>query len=162
MRAPGRRHGVFLSFPMPVPSMRDGFSLPRSSWIALLSIAHRYEFLNVRERAIREIYDPQGNWDKGNSGSVPVLDPEPPDDLTLLLTAEEYDVPLQQVLPTLVELVMRKETLTETEITRLSATTLHRLSRAREDYLRTSVLFNLGHNKVAEGIVCDIWPAGKK
>jgi hypothetical protein len=39
-------------------SMHDGFSLPQSSWIALLSIAHHYEFLNVRERAIREIYDP--------------------------------------------------------------------------------------------------------
>ena len=158
------RYFVLPSFPALVPSMHDGFSIPRSSWIALLSIAHRYEFLNVRERAIREIYDPQGNWDRGKSGSDLVLDPEPPDNLTLLLTAEKYDVPLQQVLPTLVELVMRKETLSETEITSLSATTLHRLSRAREDYIRTkqTALFNVGHNKVAEGIVCYIWPAGKK
>jgi hypothetical protein len=33
------------------------FRLPQSSWMALLSIAHRYEFMTVRERAIREIYD---------------------------------------------------------------------------------------------------------
>ena len=34
------------------------FTLSQESWIALpgLSITHRYEFLNVRERAIREIY----------------------------------------------------------------------------------------------------------
>jgi hypothetical protein len=32
------------------------FSLPHASWIALLSIAHRYDFPNVRTRAIREIF----------------------------------------------------------------------------------------------------------
>ncbi|KAI0251878.1 hypothetical protein BJV78DRAFT_395638 [Lactifluus subvellereus] len=37
-------------------SMHDGFSLPQTSWIALLSITHRYDFPNVRERAIREVY----------------------------------------------------------------------------------------------------------
>jgi hypothetical protein len=145
--------------------MHDGFSLPRSSWIALLSIAHRYEFLNVRERAIREIYDPQGNWDKGKSGSDPVSDPEPPDNLTLLLTAEKYDVPIQQALPCFIDLVMRRETLSETEITRLPVTTLHRLARAREDFLRTkqNAFFNaLGPRSVAEGIVNNIWTTGKK
>ena len=35
----------------------DNFRLPQLSWVALLSIAHRYEFTNMRERAIREIYD---------------------------------------------------------------------------------------------------------
>lgn len=147
--------------------MHDGFSLPRSNWIALLSIAHRYEFLNVRERAIREIYDPQRNLDKGKSGSDSVTDPEPPDNVTLLSTAEKYDVPLKQVLPTLVELVMRTDTLTEIEITRLSAATLHRLARAREDYLRArtrSALFrdpDDSPHEVAEGIVSIIWKAGK-
>jgi len=35
----------------------DTFRLPQSSWMALLSIAHRYEFMNAQKRAIREIYD---------------------------------------------------------------------------------------------------------
>ena len=156
---------LLLSFPALVPSTHDGFSIPRSSWIALLSIAHRYEFLNVRERAIREIYDPQRNGHKGKSGSDHVLDPEPPDHVTLLLTAEKYDVPLQQVFPTLVELVMRKDTLSEIEITRLSAATLHRLASAREDYLcsRQPPYSNLlGPRQAAEGIVSNIWKAGKK
>ena len=98
-------------------------------------------------------------------GSDPVLDPEPPDHVTLLLTAEKYNVPLQQVLPTLVELVMRKDTLSEIEITRLSATTLHRLAHAREDYLRSRhpPYSNLiGPRPAAEEIVSNIWKAGKK
>ena len=141
--------GTILSFLTLVLSMHDGFFLPRSSWIPLLSISHRYEFLNVRERAIREIYGPQGN-------SVP--DPEPPDNLTLILTAEKYDVPPQQAFPPFVELVMRKEPLTEVEIERLPALTVHRLARAREDYLRERRYFD----HVAMRIVCEIWPAGRE
>jgi hypothetical protein len=37
--------------------MNDTFCLSQSSWVALLSIAHRYEFMNARKRAIREIYN---------------------------------------------------------------------------------------------------------
>jgi hypothetical protein len=37
--------------------MNDNFCLRLSSWIALLSIAHRYEIQSVHKRAIREIYD---------------------------------------------------------------------------------------------------------
>ena len=144
--------GTVLSFPTPVLSMHDGSLLSRSSWIPLLSISHRYEFLNVRERAIREIYGPRGN-------SVPDL--EPPDNLTLILTAEKYDVPPQQAFPLFVELVMRNEPLTEVEITRLPALTVHRLAHAREDYFRRKRSFGADRHLAIE-IVCDIWPAGKQ
>ena len=155
-------------------SMHDGFSLPVSSWIALLSIAHRYEFLNVRERATREIYNPLRQWDmtqpgwEPESGSYLTAAPklETPDHLTLVSTAEKYDVPFREVLPSFVELVMREEPLsvTEVEIARLSTLTMYRLARAREDYLRrTTRVGGLNTRSVAKGIVRDIWlPAKKK
>jgi len=136
--------------------MHDDFSLPQSSWIALLSIAHRYEFLNVRVRAIREIYDPVKQRDEGPPSSDSPS--EPPDYLMLMLTAEKYDVPLEQALPSFVGCVMREEPLTEVEIARLSTLTAHRLARAREDYLRKTK----GRSRnVAKGIVRDIWPAAQ-
>jgi len=140
--------------------MHDSFSLPRSRWIALLSIAHRYEFENVRARAIREIYDPLGKRDKIKSSPDPGPDPEPPDYLVLILTAEKYNVPLERALPAYIGLVMRKDPLTQAEIVRSSALTVHRLASAREEYLRTrdyvnydaaaaerASLFNLGAAK---------------
>ena len=159
------------SFPTPVLGMHNDFDLPESSWIALLSIAHRYEFLNVRERAIREIYGSlrkwnvmQPGWDPGPPqllSKVPV--PEAPDHLTLISTAEKYDVPFRLVLPSFVELVMREEPLTEVEIAHLSTLTMYRLARAREDYFRrTTRAGDLKYTcSVAEGIVCHIWPEGK-
>jgi len=145
MRVPVR---VFFSFPTPVFSTDFEFYLPRSSWIALLSIAHRYEILNAQLRAVYEIYDLQGKWDKKKSGSDPDPDPEPPDCMTLVLTAEKYGVPVRLALPSYVELV------------RLSTLTLHRLARAREEYLRTREKYSDHHN-AAKRIVCDIWPRPK-
>ena len=136
------------------------FSLPRSRWIGLLSIAHRYEILNAQLRAVCEIYDLQGKWDKRKMSSDPVPDPEPPDCLTFVLTAEKYGVPVRLALPSYVELVMREEPLTEAEIARLSTLTLHRLARAREEYLRTREMYSDHHN-AATRIVCDIWPRPK-
>jgi len=132
------------------------FSLPRSSWIALLSIAHRYEFLNAQVRAILEIYDP-GKLDKRKSASDSVPDPEPPDCMTLVLTAEKHGVPLWLALPAYVELVMRETPPTEVEIARLDTLTLHRLICAREEYLRTKGKSSDHHN-AAKGVVWDFWP----
>jgi hypothetical protein len=164
---------VFLTFATLVLSIHHGFSLPESSWIALLSIAHRYEFLNVRERAIREIYNPLKQWDVWQPGWEPeqemyvtaVQKPETPDHLTLVSTAEKYDVPFREVLPSLVELVMREEPLSvaEVEIARLSTLTMYRLACAREDYLRkTTRAVYLNTRRVAKGIVRDIWLAAEK
>ena len=111
--------------------MHDGFSLPQSRWIALLSIAHRYEFMDVRARAIREIYNPLGKRAKEKSGSNPDPDSEPLDCLALILTAEKYDVPPQQALSSFLEPVMRKDPLTEDEIARLPVHTVVERQRIR-------------------------------
>ena len=140
--------------------MHDGFSLPRSRWIVLLSIAHRYEFMDVRARAIREIYDPLGKRDK-KSISDPGPDPEPPNYVTLILTAEKYNVPLEQALPSYMDLVMRKDPLKEGEIACLSALTVHQLASAREEYFRTGDLYPT-EEIAAESIVLNIWLPIKK
>jgi len=117
--------------------------------------------MKVRARAIREIYDPLGKRDKKKSNSDPDPDPEPPDYLTLILTAEKYDVPLKQALPSFVDLVMRDDPLTEDEIVRSSALTVHRLASAREEYFRTRDQYTKPEN-AAELIVLGIWPTAKK
>jgi len=146
---------VFFSLSPPVLSTHDGPSLHQLEWIALLSIAHRYEFLDVRARAIREIYDPPGQRDKETSGSGSGPGSGLPDYLTLILTAEKYDVSLEQALSSFVGLVKREESLTEVEITRLSALTVHRLARARELYLRMKERER--YPPSVERIVRDIW-----
>jgi hypothetical protein len=113
--------------------MHEGFSLPQSSWIALLSIAHRYEFLDVRERAIREIYgallkQPDAPWQ-----SPEQLDQDHP---LLISVGEKYDVPPRHVLRSLIAIVVRDQPLTADEITRFSPVTVSRLAHAREDYAR--------------------------
>ena len=140
--------------------MHDGFSLPQANWIALLSIAHHYEFLNVRERAIREIYEPAAAQ-------------QPHDHMLLISVAEKYDVPPKHLVPSLVSFVMRPQSLSEGEVTRFSALTVSRLAHAREDFVRKTVnppLPQLGgwgatptpngpswRENVAKDVVCKIW-----
>ena len=141
--------------------MHDGFSLPQSSWIALLSIAHRYEFLNVRERAIREIYDPAAQ--------------HPQDHRLLISVAEKYDVPPKHLVPSYVALVLRSQPLSESEVGFFSALTVSRLAHAREDFVRRTVNAPLSNGdlrlgwshigssgpswreNVAKEVVCQIW-----
>ena len=155
--------------------MRDGFSMTQKRWIALLSIAHRYEFLKVRKHAIREIYD-RPRKKRGVSQQTSGADAESssdsdsdansdsdsawkPDYLMLITMSEEYDVPLRHVLPYLVAIVIREESLREDEFTTLSTPTVCRLSRAREDFIRKMRFGNRAD--VAAEIVRDIWLAGK-
>jgi hypothetical protein len=105
--------------------MHDDFSLPQKSWIALLSIADRYEFLNVRERAIREIYHSQ----------------EREDDVLLVSLGEKYDVPPLDMLQSLAEVVMRVIPLTADEVAGFSTLTVSRLAHAREDFVRQAPRF---------------------
>src|SRR6266850_316746 len=116
--------------------MHDGFSLPQTSWIALLSIAHRYEFLNVRERAIREIYNVLLQQQDPLRQSPEQLEQ---DHLLLVSVGEKYDVPPRHMLPSLVQLVIRDQPLTPDEVSRFSALTVSRLAHAREDYVRKTV-----------------------
>ena len=113
--------------------MHDNFQLQQSRWIALLSVAHRYEFQDVFKRAIREIYGRSAS-ERDESDSDSELD-----DPTLISVAEKYDVPFEHVVPNLVALVMREEPLTEVEVTRLSPLTVSRLGRAREYFLCKTV-----------------------
>jgi len=138
-------------------SMHDGFSLPQPSWIALLSIAHQYEFLNVRERAIREIYNPAAQ--------------QPQDHELLISVAEKYDVPPKHLIPSLVALVLRTQPLSEGEVGFFSALTVSRLAHAREDFVRRTANTPLPHpgwgaitssspssrENVAKDVVCKIW-----
>jgi hypothetical protein len=147
--------------------MHDDFSLPQPRWIALLSIAHRYEFLKVRERAIREVYGPLQKLDPAE------LSLQDHDHQLLISVAEKYDVPPRYMLPSLTALVQRKEPLTEIEIANISALTVSRLARAREDVMNRAMnhvtslggRLNQGLNhfmqqkgQVAKSIVCEIWP----
>ena len=58
---------------------------------------HRYDFLNVRERAIREVY---GTVTAQQQREQQVI-------LLPLSVAEKYDVPPERLLPSLITLVMR-------------------------------------------------------
>jgi len=112
--------------------MHDDFYLPQSSWIALLSIAHRYEFQDVFKRAIREIYDGPATKTRNRRRSYSELG----NPIFLVSIVEQYDVLLRHIVPHLVALVMREEALTEAEIMLLSPLTVSQLGRAREDFLR--------------------------
>ncbi|KAI0267513.1 hypothetical protein BC834DRAFT_1040782, partial [Gloeopeniophorella convolvens] len=106
-------------------SMHDGFALPQASWIALLSIAHHFDFPNVRARAVREVFAAPG-----------AQAPDAPDLLLLVAVAERYDVPPGTVLPALAALVARPAPLSEAEVARSTALTVSRLAAAREEFVR--------------------------
>ena len=136
--------------------MCHDFHLPQSSWITLLSIAHRYEFLNVYERAIYELYDLPAS-ERQSSDSDSKLG-----HAMLISVAEKYDVPLQHVLPSIVALVMRTESLMEAEVVHLSTLTICRLGRAREEYVRATVRRSMnfeGRASLVKDLVRVIWRA---
>ena len=117
-------------------SIYDDFALSQESWIALLSITHRYEFLNVRERAILEIYGPfrarQKRWEEQEIQQ----ELQRHDYQLLISVAEKYDVPIRDLVPLLLPFVVREQPLTEGEVLGFSALTVSRLAHAREDFQR--------------------------
>lgn len=139
--------------------MHHDFDLPQSRWITLLSIAHRYEFLGVCKRAVYELFDRPAS-ERQNSPSE-----SEPGYAVLISVAEKYDVPLQHVLPSIIALVMRAESLMEVEVAHLSTLTICRLGRAREEYVRATVRRSMnfeGRVTVAKDIVRDIWGAAQR
>ena len=138
------------------------FTLPQESWITLLSIAHRYEFMDVRERAIGEIYDPfRARWDsiakstKTTSKEQKIQQELQQHDYQLLISvAEKYDVPPCHIVPLLLPFVVRQQSLTVSEVLRFSALTITRLAHARENILRNRTTFEAPG---AEDIVNAIW-----
>jgi hypothetical protein len=148
-------------------SMYDGFTLPQASWIVLLSIAHRYEFLNVRERAIHEIYDPfRGRPQRWDSVMTERKEQEIQKELEqhdyqlLISVGEKYEVPIRYIVPLLLPFMVRKQPLTEGEVLRFSALTMSRLAHAREDYQRGGRVITWGAtntNVIDISIVYKIW-----
>jgi len=143
-------------------SIYDGFSLPQASWIALLSISHRYEFLNVYERAIREIYgpfEPQTRRASKEEEKEKEDEKEKEKELQVLISvAEKYDVPLRNVVPLLVPFVVRARPLTEGEVLSFSALTVSRLAHAREEFREAkSQSYGLMGSSQAKEIVYRIW-----
>ena len=142
--------------------MHDDFHLSQSKSIALLSIAHRYEFLNVWKRAIREVYDRELVECMASES-----DPEPSCAMLISL-AEKYDVPLQHVDRYVIMLVTQSEPPTEDQVALFSTATIYRLARAREEFLHKT-LPGQGQvapanyqNAIAEGIVSNLWRTVKK
>jgi hypothetical protein len=142
--------------------MHDDFRLSQSKWIPLLSIAHRYEFLNVWKRAIREVYD------RELVECMPSESDPEPGCAMLISLAEKYDVPLQHVERYIVMLVTQSEPLTEDQVALFSTATMYRLARAREELLRRSlpsrgqlVSANF-QGDTAKEIVSNIWRIAKK
>jgi hypothetical protein len=139
--------------------MRDDFSLPQTSWIALLSIAHRFNFSNVRKRAIQEIFHPPGPTKQQSKDYV-----------MLLSLGDKYVVPQKDLLPLLAALVVRPQYLTEDEVAHLPALTVSRLARAREELACEianpdvlgcrcigAIPWPVLRDNIAKKIVCRIW-----
>ena len=153
-----RRRGVFARFPDGI--IIHSFTLPQESWITLLSIAHRYEFVDVRERAISEIYDPfQARWDsiaKSTKTKEQKIQQELQrhDHQLLISVAEKYDVPPCHIVPLLLPFMVRQQPLTVSEVLRFSALTITRLAHAREKFLRDRMMKSVAD---AEAIVNEIW-----
>lgn len=126
--------------------MCHDFCLPQSSWITLLSIAHRYEFVNIYKHAIHELYD------------LPIERGSDPGFAMLVSVVEKYDVPLRHVVMCIGALVVRPESLKEAEVVHLSTLTICRLGPAREEYLRRTGRRSIDSRAaVALKIVHDIW-----
>ena len=117
-------------------SIYDDFALSQESWIALLSITHRYEFLNVRERAILEIYGPFRARKKRWEEQEIQQELQRHDYQLLISVAEKYNVPIRDLVPLLLPFVVRQQPLTEGEVLGFSALTVSRLAHAREDFQR--------------------------
>jgi hypothetical protein len=156
--------GMFTRFPDGI--IIHSFTLPQERWITLLSIAHRYEFLNVRERAIDEIYGPfraqQKRWvsmSKDRREEDIQQELQQHDYQLLISVAEKYDVPLCPIVPLLLPFVVRQQPMTVKEVKRFSALTMTRLAHAREDFLRLRKISKSGiiSDPDAEEIVYRIW-----
>jgi len=124
--------------------------LPLRRWTALLSIATRFQFDKIRNRAIKEIdkYEPS-------------IDP-----VDKILLADKYSV-TEWLSPSYCILCQRAEALTEVEAQKLGAVTTCRVARAREDvrkqflerYTSNNVSFDAESVKVV--ITRIFWPEPK-
>jgi hypothetical protein len=129
---------VFLS------SWLDSFVMSTEEWVALLSITHRFRFIEAKFRAQREIFE----------HSI-ALGP-----VARISLAEKHSVPTTFIVPALEDLVRRPEPLLERDIANLSGEMVARLGDAREKYLRESSRMFASETwlkRVAHDIVKQLW-----
>ncbi|KAI0061121.1 hypothetical protein BV25DRAFT_794638 [Artomyces pyxidatus] len=125
-------------------NMLEDFSLPVKSWIAVVSIAHRFKFHDAERRATREIYT-----------HCPPLDP-----VEQIRIAEKHDVPVAFLVSALETLVARPVSLRATEVAEMSTRTVVLVGAARERYIRQSnVVFmtDAKRARILEEIVKEVW-----
>ena len=128
-------------------SWKEGFSMPISNWVALLSIAHRFKFSDVESRARREVF------------RCSPLDP-----VKQIFLAEQLSVPTSFIVPALEDLVRRRKPLQQKELTNLSREMIARLCKARERYVRESSRMFANESwlkQVASNIVKSVWHTEK-
>jgi hypothetical protein len=119
--------------------------MPVANWVALLSIAHRFEFTDVESRARREVFQRS----------------PPLDSVKQISLAEKNSVPISFIIPALEDVVRRSQPLEKKELANLSGEMISRLWTAREEYLReSSKMFASEHwlQQVACNIVKTTWP----
>jgi hypothetical protein len=95
-------------------------------WVDLLSIATRFDFERIRERAIREIGSRRHHVSDSPSGALRRIDP-----VDKIVLAELYDVP-QWLKPSYAALCQRANPLEDCEGEKLGLKTALRIARARE------------------------------
>lgn len=124
--------------------------MPIANWVALLAIAHRFEFTDAEARARREVFE-------GTVGSN--LSP-----MKKVALAEKHVVPISFIIPALEALVRRSKPLDKREIDSLSGEMVARLGVAREKYVRESSRMFASETwlkRVAHDIVESVWNAKK-
>ncbi|KAI0314684.1 hypothetical protein OF83DRAFT_1063399, partial [Amylostereum chailletii] len=100
-------------------SALPSFALPQASWRAVLSIAHRFTFAEIFDRALRELIPP----------------PTAEDAIAIIAVVEKYDIAVDRVAPALQMLVRRQEPLTEFEWEKMSWSMASHIAQARERYV---------------------------
>jgi len=109
--------------------MHEGFSLTQTSWIALLSIAHHYEFPNVHKRTINEIYHVLLQQQEQLQHDHPLL----------ISVGEKYDMEPWYMVLSLIGLVMQVQPLMPDKVVRFSSHTVSQLTHVCEDFVHRTV-----------------------
>ncbi|THH19335.1 hypothetical protein EW146_g1806 [Bondarzewia mesenterica] len=101
-------------------SMLDNFSMPVESWVALLSISHRFDIANICTRAIEMVFS----------------ETSPLDAVEQTVIATKFDIPAHHLFHAAKELIERSHPLDVQEIDQMSSDMIFRISTGREEYIR--------------------------
>ncbi|TFY75413.1 hypothetical protein EWM64_g8598 [Hericium alpestre] len=101
-------------------NMHDDSTMPKESWVALLSVAHRYDIAVVQSRTAKALV---------------ALDP-PVNPVELIAIASKYDLPRRPFTAALETVIRRSQPFSIDEIEMLPSDMLTALCRGREWYIR--------------------------